>query len=171
MCNAQRGLPIAFIREVRTAPELSIVLTNDRKLHGLYRFIAKDHCWSFLGIDAAFNICKYNVTISTYHHPLLRTVGTNAAPVLMGPVLVNSNKTFHSLINVITIKTRITVIKNLWYWLQEKYLRFNENIFLKSRSFTLLVACKRQCSKEINWFKHKEWELYQWIIWKEIGRY
>ena len=31
MCNNQKGTPTMFLREVRTAPELSLVLANERK--------------------------------------------------------------------------------------------------------------------------------------------
>ena len=68
------------MRELRTAPELSIVLKNDMSLHDLYRFIAKNYCWYILGIDAPLNICRYNVTISSYRHSLLRTEDTNVPP-------------------------------------------------------------------------------------------
>lgn len=114
MCNGQKSLSNAFTKELRVAPELSIVLPNDRMWHHICRFIAKDHCWSVLGIDTTFNICRYNVTISTYRHPLLRTVGTKVPPVLMNPVLTHLNNTFapHSPISVIMIKVRIIAFKS-----------------------------------------------------------
>lgn len=113
ICNAQKGLSNAFTKELQVAPELSIVLPNDRPWHDICRIIAKDHCWSVLGIDTTFNICRYNVTISAYRHPLLRTLGMKVPPVLMNPILTHLNNTFapYSPINVIMIKVRIIVFK------------------------------------------------------------
>ena len=140
MCNAQKGLSNAFTKELRVAPELSIVLPNDRPWHDICKFIAKDHCWSVLGIDTPFNIGRYNVTISTYRHPLLRTVGTKVSPVLMNPILTHLNNTFapHSPISVIMIKVRIIAFKSPCSWLWREYLRFNENSF--SKVYHLLVG-------------------------------
>ena len=38
MCNIQYGLPNAFLREVRTAPELSRLLANHRQLQDIENF-------------------------------------------------------------------------------------------------------------------------------------
>ena len=38
MCNIQYGLPNAFLREVRTAPELSRFLANHRQLQDIENF-------------------------------------------------------------------------------------------------------------------------------------
>ena len=38
MCNVQYGLPNAFSREVRTAPDLSIFLANDWQLQDIEKF-------------------------------------------------------------------------------------------------------------------------------------
>ena len=38
MCNCQKGTPTMFLREVRTAPELSLVLANERQLDDIERF-------------------------------------------------------------------------------------------------------------------------------------
>ena len=38
MCSCQKGTPTMFLREVRTAPELSLVLANERQLDDIERF-------------------------------------------------------------------------------------------------------------------------------------
>ena len=63
LCNVQKGLPNALIRDVRTAPELAVVVTNDQQLQDIPNFCAIDHCWSILGADPTFNICSCNITI------------------------------------------------------------------------------------------------------------
>ena len=95
MCNEQKGKPNAFVREVRTAPELSVVLTTDRQLTDIERFIAKSNS-SVLGVDPTFNICPHNVTITTYRHPLVVVKNSNVHPVLLGPTLIHASKTFES---------------------------------------------------------------------------
>ena len=91
-CNVQKG----FTRDVRAAPKLAVVVTNDQQLQDILRFCALDHCWSIFGVDPTFNICSYNITILTYRHPLLYNVNSNVHPVLLGPTLIHSSKTFES---------------------------------------------------------------------------
>ena len=69
--NVQKGLTNAFIRDVRTAPELAVVVTNDQQLQDILKICAMDHCWSIFGVEPTFNICSYNITNLTYRHPLL----------------------------------------------------------------------------------------------------
>ena len=38
MCNSQKGTSIMFLRKVRTVPELSLVLANERQLNDIERF-------------------------------------------------------------------------------------------------------------------------------------
>ena len=42
-----------------------------------------------------FNLCDYNVTVTTYRHPLLLS-NTNVYPVMLGPVIIHSHKTYES---------------------------------------------------------------------------
>lgn len=96
LCKDTNHQPNAFVREVRTAPELSLVLSSERQLNDICRFASSDHCWCILGVDPTFNICKYNVTVTTYRNPLLYVEGTDISPVMLGPVLIHSHKTFES---------------------------------------------------------------------------
>ena len=44
-CNIQNGLPNAFLRKVRTAPELSTFLANDQQLQDIEKFCKKKIEW------------------------------------------------------------------------------------------------------------------------------
>ena len=89
-CDIQYGLPNAFLREVRAAPELSTFLANDienfckNKLNGVV-----------LGIDPTYDN-NYYVTICTYKNPLLEVTGTDRSPVMIGPAITHAQKTFES---------------------------------------------------------------------------
>lgn len=69
--KGQAGSSSAFIRDVRTAPEKSIFLASNNQLNDLGRFCSEKDCWCTLGVDPTFNICDFNVTVTTYKHPLL----------------------------------------------------------------------------------------------------
>ena len=107
VCNVQKGLPNAFIRYVRTAPELAVVVTNDQQLQDILTVCAMDHCWSIFGVDPTFNICSYNITISSYRHPVLYNVNSNVHPVLLGPTLIHSSKTFEPYISLPSVMLRL----------------------------------------------------------------
>ena len=81
--NVQKGLPNAYIRDVRTAPELAVVVTNDQQLQDILKICAMDHCCSIFGVDPTFNSCSYNITNLTYRHPLLYNVNSSVHPVFI----------------------------------------------------------------------------------------
>ena len=95
MCNCQKGTSTMFLREVRTAPELSLVLANERQLDDIERFGNRSP-FTVLGVDPTFNICDYNVTITTYRHPLLLVKNQDINPVMLGTILIHKNKSFES---------------------------------------------------------------------------
>ena len=92
MCNIQYGLPNAFWREVRTAPELSTFLANDRQLQNIEKFCQNNS----LGIDPTYNIFNYYVTICTYKNPLLEVTRADRTPVMIGPAIAHAQKTVES---------------------------------------------------------------------------
>ncbi|XP_057311379.1 uncharacterized protein LOC130649165 [Hydractinia symbiolongicarpus] len=96
LCKGQAGSSSAFLRDVRTAPEKSIFLASINQLNDLGRFCCEKDCWCILGADPTFNICDFNVTVTTYKHPLLVKNGTEEHPVMLGPTLIHSHKTFDS---------------------------------------------------------------------------
>ena len=94
MCSKQQISGNRFLREVRTAPEFSAVLANNRQLDDMVRFCTRSST-SVFGIDPTFNICDYNVTVTTFKHPLLVN-SSGVSPVLLGPVLLHREKTSES---------------------------------------------------------------------------
>ena len=62
-CNSQKGTPTMFLREVRTASGLSLVLANERRLDDIERLGTRSPL-TVLDVDLTSNICDYNVTIS-----------------------------------------------------------------------------------------------------------
>ena len=106
LCKETNDKPDAFIREVRTAPELSVVLCNNRQIDDLSRFCTGP-CLSILGVDPTFNLCDYNVTVTTYRHPMVTVKETGKHPVLLGPVLIHSHKTFDSYFTLPTTMLRL----------------------------------------------------------------
>ena len=95
LCQKQKNTPDAFVRSVQTGDDFCIFLSTDQQLHNLKRFCIGKYC-SIIGVDATFNIYDYNVTISTYRHPLLIDKATEEHPVLAGPSIIHSHKTFQS---------------------------------------------------------------------------
>ena len=109
-CNVQKG----FTRDVRAAPKLAVVVTDDQQLQDILRFCALDHCWSIFGVDPTFNICSYNITILTYRHPLLYNVNSNVHPVLLGPSSIHSSKTCEPYFSLASFMLRLKpVLVNL----------------------------------------------------------
>ena len=84
-----------FLREVRTAPELSLALANEKLLDNIERFGTRSP-FTVLGVDSTFNICEYSVTITTYRHPLLLVKNQDIYPVMLGPILIHTNNSFES---------------------------------------------------------------------------
>ena len=95
LCKGQLETPNVFLRDVRTAPEKSVFLSTNQQLIDIERFCSKQ-CLSILGVDPTFNICDYNVTISTYRHPLLISTESKQHPVMIGPTIIHCHKTFES---------------------------------------------------------------------------
>ena len=83
------------------------MVTNDQQLQDILKFCAMDHCWSIFGVDHIFNICSYNITVSTYRHPLLCNVNFNVHLVLLGATFVHSSKTFESYFSLPSILSRL----------------------------------------------------------------
>ena len=96
MCNNQKVTPTVFLREVRAAPELSLVLAEERQLDDIKRFGTRSP-FTLLGAHPTFNICDYNVTITTYRDCLLLVKNQDIHPVMLGPVLIRTNKSYFTL--------------------------------------------------------------------------
>ena len=95
ICKEQKGKPNEFVRDVRTGPEISTLLSSNQQLKNIFQFCVQD-AHSVLGVDANFNICSYNVTISTYRHPFLKGRKSSKHPVMIGPSIIYCHKTYES---------------------------------------------------------------------------
>ena len=106
MCNRQKGTSTMFLREVRTAPELRLVLANERQLDDIERFGTRSP-FTELGVDPTFNICDCNATITTYRHPLLHIKNDDIHPVMLVPVLIHTSKLFESYFTLLSTLIRL----------------------------------------------------------------
>ena len=98
---SQRNSPNAFFWDVRNGDDFSIFLVSNQQLQNIKRFCLEG-CWSILVVDPTFNICDYNFTVITYKHPLLVENTTNHHPVMIGPSIIDSYKTFESYFSLST---------------------------------------------------------------------
>ena len=85
----------AFVRIVTCAPEPMTVLVSDWTLNDLERFCTISNC-TVLCIDPTFSLGDFDVTVTTYKHPMLVNSSGNH-PVMMGPVMIQKQKfeTYH----------------------------------------------------------------------------
>ena len=107
MCIRQKDMPNAFLCTERRAPELSIVLTTDIQLRDISRFCLQMKYYSIFGVDLTFNICSYNATASTNRRALLKVRENKISPVVIGPVLIPTSKTFAAYFLFTSTKNRL----------------------------------------------------------------
>ena len=81
----------AFVRKVDNSSDPCIVLATSQQLRDIERFCTNPAKFSVLGVDATFDFGKYYVTMTTYHHLLLRTK-EDSHPVRSGPILLHHKK-------------------------------------------------------------------------------
>ena len=94
------------MREVRTAPELSLVLTNNRQLDDIERFTAIGN-FTVPGVAPTLNICAHLITITTYRHPLLIVRNTEVRPVMIGPIPIHDSNKFDSYFTLTSTMIRL----------------------------------------------------------------
>ena len=80
---------------MRTGPEISIFLSPNQQLKNISKFCVHD-ADSVLGVDATFNICSYNVTISTYRYTFLKDRTSGEHPVMIEHSIIHRHKTYES---------------------------------------------------------------------------
>ena len=84
MCKESQGKKAeAFVRIVSCAPEPMTVLASNWTLNDLDRFCTKEQC-SILCIDPTFSLGDFDVTVTTYRHPMLLNA-SGKHPIMMGP--------------------------------------------------------------------------------------
>ena len=109
-----RGNNVAFIRNVKLAPEPSCVLASNRQLHDLARFCCNPYLYQPLTVDPTFNLGEFNVTIVTYKHLILKSRRGGGTPCLVGPVMIHNRKTRESYSQLCsTMRTLEPTLKNL----------------------------------------------------------
>ena len=84
---------MAFIRDVRVAPEPLCVMTTDRQINDMKRFCCSPVEYKPFTVDPIFDIGEYNVTPITYQHLLLENKADGKHPSMIGPVLLHEKKT------------------------------------------------------------------------------
>ena len=83
-----------FVRDVKTAPEPTVLLAEDHQLRDLLRSCTSPFDFSIITIEPTFSLGEFDVTPLTYRNLLLESKRTNQPPVFLGPVLVHYRKTF-----------------------------------------------------------------------------
>lgn len=87
-----------FVRAVTGAPDYMVVLSFDRTLDNLVRFCTNPMLPNVLTFDPTFNLGTFDVTVTTYKHPLLAFQNpkehTSEHPNFIGPVLIHQRKQF-----------------------------------------------------------------------------
>lgn len=84
---------LAFVRDVRVAPDPLCVLTNRQQLRDVTRFCSDPLEFQPFTIDPTFDIGEFSVTVSTYQHLLLENKSDSKMPSFIGPVMIHHKKT------------------------------------------------------------------------------
>ena len=85
----------SFVRSVAITPEKSVFCATDRQLKDVERFCTKANRFCILGVDPTYNLGPCYVTLTTYRHLLFRTKD-GQHPVMLGPLLLHTGKTYDS---------------------------------------------------------------------------
>ena len=169
MCNSQKGTPTMFLREVPTAPELSLVLANKRQLDNIERFRIRLF-FTVLGVDPTFNICDYNVMITTYRHPLLLLLVKNQDIhlVMLGPIQIHTNKSFESYFTLpsalICLQPSYTSLKSFGTGGELNLYSAFKSCFNKAQHLLYLIHAKENTEKNFPNYKLR----IRIYIWKKF---
>lgn len=87
-----------FVRTVTGAPDYMVFLSLDRTLDNIVRFCTTPMLPTVLTFDPTFSLGQFEVTVTTYKHPLLvfrnPQEHSSCHPSLLGPILVHQRKQF-----------------------------------------------------------------------------
>ena len=75
---------------------LLFVVARDRQLDDLGRFCAIPDGFSVLTVDPTFNLGDFDVAPTTYRHRLLISTCSGKNPVMICPLMIHYQKTFHT---------------------------------------------------------------------------
>ena len=93
-CKLAQGKAEVFVQDVKAAPQPMCVLSFNRQLDDMERFLTNNHQFGILTVDTTYNLGDFYVTALTYPHLMLQDVGTKKSPLLLGPVLVHQSLSF-----------------------------------------------------------------------------
>ena len=99
MANNSKDSDTAFVRSVSITPEKSVFCATDQQLKDVERFCTKSFKFCILGVDPTYNLGPCYATLTTYRHLLLRTKD-GEHPVMLGPLLLHTRKTYDSYFNL-----------------------------------------------------------------------
>ena len=162
MCNNQKVTPTVFLREVRAAPELSLVLAEERQLDDIKRFGTRSP-FTLLGAHPTFNICDYNVTITTYRHWLLLVKDQDIHPVMLGPVLICTNKSYFTLPStLIRLRPSYTSLKAFGTDKELNIYSAFKSCFNKAQNLLCWIHVKENIENKLSKIKVKDKNIYTW---------
>ena len=95
-CKTAKGPLGRFVQDVKAAPSPQGILFFDWQLQDLVRFHTYNRQFGILTADTTFNLGKWYVTPTSYHHLMLEDVKSHKQPVIIGPVLIHQHKDFSS---------------------------------------------------------------------------
>ena len=82
-----------FIRELKLAPEPSVILSYDYQLAEVEAFCTYPGYHCVFGIDPTFNLGQFNLTVTTYKQlQLVKSTGEH--PTFVGPLFLHYRKNF-----------------------------------------------------------------------------
>ena len=93
-CKLAQGKTEMFVQDVKAAPQPMCVLSFNRQLDDMERFLTNNHQFGILTVDTTYNLGDFYVTALTYPHLMIEDVTTKKSPLLLGPVLVHQSTNF-----------------------------------------------------------------------------
>ena len=90
-----------YIRDIRAAPEPSIILATDRQILDLVKFCTQNP-FCVMTVDPTFNLGEFDVTVVTYRQMLLESSRYSKHPVFVGPIMIHYRKTHQTYLNFIS---------------------------------------------------------------------
>ena len=82
-CIVSQGKAEVFVQDVKAAPQPMCVLSFNRQLDDMERFLTNNHQFGILTVDTTYNLGDFYVTALTYPHLMLQDVATKKSPLLL----------------------------------------------------------------------------------------
>ena len=85
--------PKPYIRRLQLTPEPACILASEQQIYDVQRFCtSKTQRPSVFCVDTTFNIGDYNVTATTYKHPMLIDEKYGRHPTMLGPCMLHMRR-------------------------------------------------------------------------------